>query len=323
MSNQSIDRLTVLGAGVLGTQIAWHSAVMGKTVVLYDKFEESVERSKKSMSGLFRAYQKDDFNIEDLESARERLSFSTNLAAAVEQAGLVIESVPEVIEVKKEVYAEMASLLKPDTIIATNSSTLLPRYFAEDTGRPDRYAALHFANVIWKTNLAEVMGHPGTSDETLEALTRFSIEIGMVPIPVAREQNGYVLNTWLTQLMESSLSLVVKGVCTPEDVDRTYLIANRGASTGPFGMLDVVGMRTVYNITHHWATVLGDEGRMKQAEWLKTNYLDKGYLGIESGRGVYIYPNPAYKNEDFLKVPSLDEVKAIAARARLTSSPKA
>ena len=86
----------------------------------------------------------------------------------------------------------MAPFLQPHTVLATNSSTLLPRDFAEATGRPQKYCALHFANLIWALNLVEVMAHPGTSEETLSAATHFAIEIGQVPIAVQKEQNGYL-----------------------------------------------------------------------------------------------------------------------------------
>ncbi len=121
---------------------------------------------------------------EQLTATRARLSFTTDLAAAVASADLVIEAVPEIPQVKIEVYSALAKHLPEHTLLATNSSTLLPSQFAEYTGRPEKYCALHFANLIWKLNIAEVMAHPATADDTLVAITRFAIEIGMVPIPV-------------------------------------------------------------------------------------------------------------------------------------------
>lgn len=162
----------------------------------------------------------------ELDATQGRLTFTTDMATAVAQADPVIECVPELPDIKVATYKQLAEHLPAHTLIATKSSTLLPSQFAESSGRPDQYCALHFANMIWRMNVAEVMTHPGTAEKTITAITRFAIEIGMVPIPVQREQNGYVLNSWSVPLLQASMSLVVNGVSTPEDVDRTYMIAN-------------------------------------------------------------------------------------------------
>jgi 3-hydroxybutyryl-CoA dehydrogenase len=201
-------------------------------------------------------------------------------------------------------------LLPEHTLVATNSSTMLPRVFADVTGRPDRYCALHFANLIWLMNMAEVMAHPTTSDETLTEVTEFAIEIGMVPIAVRKEQPAYVMNTLNGALAYAAQSLVTNGVSTPEDVDRVYMKMNPGATAGPFGMLDIVGMRTVHNIFRSpWSEQNGDPRQMKaNAEYIKTNFLDSGRLGLETGSGYYNYPDPAFQQPGFLDVPDVSSV---------------
>ena len=211
----------------------------------------------------------------------------------------------------------MAPFLQPHTVLATNSSTLLPRDFAEATGRPQKYCALHFANLIWALNLVEVMAHPGTSEETLSAATHFAIEIGQVPIAVQKEQNGYVLNSWLVPLLTASVALVVNGVATPEDVDRTFMIVNRGCAMGPCGMADVVGMKTAYDISFYWGTVNNDAQMLKNAAYMKERFLDRGLQGMMGGEGFYKYPNPAYSAPDFLAVPDASVVPDLVARTML------
>ena len=105
------------------------------------------------------------------------------------------------------------------------------------TGRPEKFCALHYANYIWSANVVEIMPHAATARATLETVTRFGLETGMVPIPIAVEHNGYVINTWFPALLKAAQTLVTNGIATPEDVDRTFLIANRGARMGPFGTL--------------------------------------------------------------------------------------
>src|SRR5262245_58202191 len=172
-----IENLTVLGSGVLGGQIAWQGAFKGKTVVVYDPFPEALENAKAAHATYAQIYQAQlGASAADIEATRARLTYSSTLKTAVANADLVIEAVPEVPAIKTKAYQDMAALLPPHTLVATNSSTLLPRDFAEATGRPEKYCALHFANLIWALNVVEVMAHQGTSDATLKAVFAFAIE---------------------------------------------------------------------------------------------------------------------------------------------------
>ena len=105
---------------------------------------------------------------------------------------------------------------------------------------------------------------------------------------------------------------------TPEDVDRTYLKVNPGATMGLFGFLDVVGMKTAFDILDHWGHENGDKQMLANAEYIKTNFLDKGRMGTQTGQGYYRYPNPAFQDPKFLAVPDLSSVPDIVARAKLT-----
>lgn len=313
MKAEQIANLTVLGGGVLGGQIAWQSAFCGKHVVVYDLFEQGLRNCRSAQEGYAEIYQRDlGATAEQLQATRARLSFSTDLAQAVANADLVIEAVPEIPQVKIDIYQQLAKLLPEKTLLATNSSTLLPSQFAQYTGRPEKYCALHFANLIWSSNIAEVMAHAGTAPETLLAVTRFAIEIGMVPIPIAREQNGYVCNTLLVPLLNAAQTLVTNGVSTPENIDRTYMIMNRGCQAGPCGIMDVVGMTTVWNIMNHWGSVSGDAQMLKNAAYVKEHFVEQGKLGLPSGEGYYSYPDPAYAAADFLDVPDLARAAELA-----------
>jgi 3-hydroxybutyryl-CoA dehydrogenase len=312
-----IDHLTTLGSGVLGGQIAWHSAFRGKTVVAYDVTDEALARCRAAhevYAGIYRSAL--GATDADIAQTRARLSYTTDLAAAVSKADLVIESVPEVPEIKTRAYEAMARLLPRHTLLATNSSTLLASDFAAATGRPAKFCALHFANLIWALNIAEIMAQPATDDDTLTQVAEFAIEIGMVPIAVRKEQNGYVLNTWFVALLNAAQTLVTNGVSTPEDVDRSFLICNPGASRGPMAMIDMVGMQTALNVLSYWGTRNQDEQMLRNAEYIKARFLDQGKLGLPTGEGYYRYPNPAYERPDFLAVPDKSTVPAIVALAR-------
>lgn len=315
MSN--INCVTVLGSGVLGGQIAWHTAFKGKTVCVYDISESALEQCKATHQHYAGIYMQEvGASEDDISAAHSRLSYTDELAQAVSKADLVIEAVPEIPEVKVSVYQEMASLLPEHTLVATNSSTLLPKDFANATGRPEKYCALHYANMIWRMNIAEVMAHPDTADSTLTAVTEFAIDTGMVPIPVQKEQNGYVMNTWFVALLNAAQTLITNGVSTPEMIDRTYMIVNRGCALGPVGMIDVVGMKTAYDVMVHWGEENDDDQMRANAAYVKEHFLDKGLLGLQTGQGYYHYPDAAYMAEDFLAVPDKSSVAEIVALAK-------
>jgi 3-hydroxybutyryl-CoA dehydrogenase len=312
MTQQSLDKLTVIGAGVLGGQIAWHSAFRGKQVVMYDLHEESLEHCRGAHQQYAHIYMQ-DLGASELmiEQTRACIRYSSDLPSAVAEADIVIESVPEIPEVKTSVYQELAKYLPAHTIVATNSSTLLPHQFAEATGRPEKYCALHFASMVWAVNLAEVMAHSTTSEHTLSAVTRFAIEIGMVPIPVQKQQSGYVLNSWVVPLLQSSLALLVNGTSTPEYIDRTYMILNRGCSFGPCGLMDIIGMKTCFDVSSYWGNLNNDQQMLDNAHYIKEHFLDHGRLGLQTGEGFYTYPNPSYQVVDFLAVPNLSIVPEV------------
>lgn len=317
MSNSNLGRVMVAGAGVLGGQIAWHSAFRGKTVTVYDPFPDALEKCRAAHMN-YAAIYKADLGASDAEiaAAQDRVTYTGDISAAA-NVDLVIEAVPEVPEIKTDFYTRLAGHLPGHAVIATNSSTLLPRDFAEATGRPAQYCALHFANQIWSMNAAEIMAHPGTSDATLAAIAHYAIEIGMVPIAIGKEQNGYAINSWIVPLLTASLQLVVKGVVSPEDVDRSYMIVNRGTAMGPMGMVDMIGMKTTYDVSAYWGEVLNDDEMRSNAAYIKENFLDKGLQGMMGGKGFYEYPDPTFARPDFLAAPDASVVPDLVARARL------
>jgi 3-hydroxybutyryl-CoA dehydrogenase len=314
-----IKNLTVMGSGVLGGQIAWHSAFKGKSVTVLDITEEALAACRLAHDQYAEIYLHElEASEDDIAATRGRLSYETDASRAVSNADLIIEAIPEVPAIKSAAYQNMAPLLPEHTLIATNSSTLLASDFASDTGRPSQYCALHFANLIWTMNLAEIMAHATTSEETLIQIAEFAVEIGMVPIPVEKEQNGYVVNTWLIALLNAAQTLVTNGVSSPEIVDRTYLICNPGAATGPIGIIDIVGMQTAYNIFSHWGNENNDDQMLKNAEYIQSHFIDKGFMGLPTGQGYYSYPDPAYQDEGFLDVPDISCVPELVAKVKWT-----
>jgi 3-hydroxybutyryl-CoA dehydrogenase len=296
-----IQKITVAGSGVLGTQIAFQAAFHGYDVTMYDVSGEAIEKAKGTVKKLGHAFKEDlDATQQQVDEAAAGMAYSLDLKEAVKDADLLIEAVPENAEIKTKFYKKLAKAAPSKTIFATNTSTLLPSQFAEATGRPAKFLALHFANEIWKNNTAEVMGHAETDPDIFDRIIEFAESIGMVPIPVHKEQPGYILNSLLVPFLTAATNLFVKDVADVESVDKTWMIAT-GAPIGPFGTLDVIGINTVYNVNKTAAEKTGDPLRAKAAQYLKENFIDKNRLGVSTGQGFYSYPNPAYKEPDFLE----------------------
>ena len=282
-----IKTLTVLGTGVLGSQIAYQAAFHGFAVTAYDVDSDALEKARARFArlvGIYRAANVGGAGESKAEAALENLRLTANLGDAVADADLVIEAVPELLEVKRDVYRTLADLAPAKTIFATNSSTLLPSDLKDSTGRPDRFLAIHYANNIWAQNIAEVMGTAETDPAVFDAVVDFARNSGLEPIEIRKEKAGYVLNSLLVPLLNAAAGLLLQGVASPETIDKTWRIAT-GAPSGPFQIYDVVGLGTAYNI----AASSPDPGSQAFARYLKANYIDHGKLGVETGEGFYTY----------------------------------
>lgn len=317
------QKITIIGGGVLGAQIALMSAYHGYDTTVYLRSQASVERTRPRIAryrglmledlaktkalignpmgkflyprGLVSAFESATAESVDalIAQANERfdalLHLETDLKKALEGAYLVIETMSEDPQAKTAMYEQMRDLLDPDTLLVTNSSTLLPSRFAESTGRKEKYLALHFANSIWKHNTAEVMGHPQTDAKAYDAVVAFAADIGMVPLKMHKEQPGYILNTMLVPFLSAAQSLWAKGVADPQTVDLTWKLGT-GAPAGPFEILDVVGLETAYNINQMKpnAHIEGTDENLI-GKMLKEK-IDRGETGVNAGKGFYTYP---------------------------------
>lgn len=295
-----IKNVSVAGTGVLGSQIAFQTAFKGFQVSSYDINDEALEKARERFKVLMKRYQDDNYGTkEEVEAAYDRISLFTDLGEAVKNADLVIEAVPELLDIKKDFYQKLSRVANEKTIFASNSSTMIPSQLVDYTDRPQKYLHLHFANEIWRLNIAEVMRHENTSSEVFDAVIQFAKDIAMVPIPLHKEQPGYVLNTLLVPFLKAAVQLAVDGVSDPKVVDKTWMIST-GAPIGPFGFIDIIGPNTPYNLYKGWGEE-GDELSAKVADWIKAEYLDKGRMGTANNKGVYEYPNPEYQDPDFVK----------------------
>lgn len=310
----TIKNVTVAGAGVLGSQIAFQSAYKGFNLTVWVRSEGSIERAKPKFERLKNIYlqtleamktnpaaycrgladspdvtpeQIDELKTQ-VEKAYENLTFTTDYEAAGENADLVIEAIAEDPKQKIAFYQALAPHLGPETILCTNSSTLLPSQFAEYTGRPDKYLALHFANEIWRNNTAEVMGNAGTDQKYYDQVVEFAKNIGMVPLCLKKEQPGYILNSMLVPFLMSAEGLWANDVADPETIDKTWMLAT-GAPLGPFRILDVVGLETAYNIGIMNPAAKNPTTTAGKISAKLKEMIDAGHTGVNAGQGFYTY----------------------------------
>lgn len=296
----NIKNVTIAGAGVLGSQIAFQTALKGFNVTIYSRSDQSVKHAQLLVNQLQPNYEHDlNLSKADFEKALTRLTYVTDLGTATQQADLIIESVPEKIEVKRSFYKQLSQVAPKDAIFVSNSSTLLPSDIAPSTDRPTRFLNLHFANQIWLRNTAEVMGSPKTDSAVFNTVVDFAKAIGMIAIPLQKEQPGYVLNSVLIPWLNAALKLWGNDVATPETIDKTWMVVLQ-SPMGPFGILDIIGLRTHYNIVVTEAERTGDADLKRAAAKMKAR-IDANLLGPSTGEGFYHWPNPEFTKPEFLK----------------------
>ena len=287
----AFKKVVVVGGGVLGSQIAYQVAYKGFDVTVWLRSEGSIERAKPKFARWHETY------LKDLEATKALIGTGTKLyprglvddfEKAMADADLVIESLSEDPKAKIAFYQQMAPLLPEKTVIVTNSSTMVPSAFAQYTGRPEKYLALHFANEIWKNNTAEIMGHAGTEGKYYDEVVEFAGQIGMIPLKLHKEQPGYILNSLLVPFLNAGEALYANDVADPETIDLTWSLAT-GAPLGPFRILDIVGLETAYNIVCMDPAAKDPETTPgKIAKRLKEK-IDAGKKGVCTGEGFYKY----------------------------------
>ena len=296
----SFTKITTAGAGTMGSQVAWQMAFHGKDVVVYDASPEGLQKGKAlHLEYADHFVERRGATREQIDDTFARLKYTTDLAAAVRDADLISESVPESLSIKESFWREASRLAPSRTVFTTNTSTLPPSALAGFVDRPQRFLALHFAIGVWDSNIGEVMGHPGTEAAVFDGLLEFAEEIGLVPIPIRKEQSGYVINSLLVPWCAAALELLVRGVSDYQSIDRTWMITLQ-SGMGPFGMMDRMGLGVVYHVAKLLGETTQNPVALESAGYLDEHFIRKGHLGVASGRGFYRYPNPAFEQPGFI-----------------------
>lgn len=293
----SFKNVTVAGAGVLGSQIAYQTALNGFKVTVYN---HHIDTAKKRLNALRDDYKQDVGLSDDQFDAgmANIVNITTDLKSAVEDADYVIEALPESLPLKEQFFKQLSELAPEKTVFASNSSSFVPSQLVKFVDRPKKFLHMHFANKIWRFNVAEIMGTEKTDPKVYQEVVDFARQIKMVPIELHKEQHGYVLNAVLMPLIGAALQLWANGVSQPHAIDKDWMISTN-SPMGPFMILDMVGLRTPLQMEQN--LVKAGQGEIHQVICDKLQKMvDEGHTGQESGQGFYHYPHPEFEDPSFL-----------------------
>ena len=280
-----MKKVVVIGGGTMGLDIAQVFARKGFDVVVRDIKDEIIQASEARLNkGLDKLVAKGKMDEAGKQAILDKMSFTTDLNAAAD-ADLVVEAAIENLEIKKSIFAELDAICKPETILASNTSSISITAIAAATKRSDRFIGMHFFNPATVMKLVEVIRGANTSDETYKAIYDLSVEIGKEPVEV-NEAPGFVVNKILIPMINEACDLLYTGVATAEGID-TAMKLGANHPMGPLALGDLVGldvclaiMDTLYNETHD---------PKYRASLLMRKMVRAGHLGRKTGKGFFDY----------------------------------
>jgi len=282
-----IKTICVVGAGLMGHQIALQAAVSGFKVFCVDTSEAALKKAQDfALDWLGKNQAKGKMSADEVEAIKKRLSFSADLEAAAANADLVIEAIIEILSIKRELFAKLDKICPPHTIFATNSSYIVSSKIADATKRSDKFLNMHFFNPALVMKLVEVVQGPHVSDETVETVMEVSRKLGKIPTRVNKEIYGFVANRVFSAVTQEACYMLDQGVASVEDIDNAVRFG-LGHPMGPFALLDLVGIDLEYDVRmgRYQETGLAQD---RPSPALVERYA-AGNFGRKSGNGFYDY----------------------------------
>lgn len=280
-----MKKVCVLGAGTMGAGIAQAFAAKGYEVVLRDIKDEFVEKGIKGIEkGLSKRVSKGKMAQEDLDAIMGRIEGTIDLNKAAD-CDLVVEAAVENMKIKREIFADLDRICKPEAILSSNTSSLSITEIATATNRPDKVIGMHFFNPAPVMKLVEVIRGMATSQETFDAVKEISIAIGKDPVEVA-EAPGFVVNRILIPMINEAIGIYAEGIATAEDIDKAMML---GANhpMGPLALGDLIGLDVCLAIMDVLYTETGDT--KYRAHPLLRKYVRAGWLGRKTKKGLHDY----------------------------------
>jgi 3-hydroxybutyryl-CoA dehydrogenase len=293
-----LSNVGVVGAGTQGSQIAFRCVLAGRETCLYDVSRAQLDQAlHKVRRWLDEQVGEGKSAPEEAESSWAELNPCDTLSECVATADIVIEAVPEMLELKQAVWAQIDGLAPAKTVLATNSSSLRSSVIGRDVRRKDKTFNLNFGQPA-EDDHVEVMWNAHTSAETKEAALAFLDSLGFIPLVTHKEISGFSLNRIWRVVKKEALSLVDQSYCDFQDVDRGAILVF-GWSKGPFQLMDAIGLDVIRDIELAYYAESGDES--DRPPKLLEDLVAKGHLGVKTGQGFYGYPHPEFEQPGWLR----------------------
>jgi 3-hydroxybutyryl-CoA dehydrogenase len=280
-----IRQITILGTGTMGRGVAYLAAVAGFDAVMYDVEASALDAARAAIdSNLRKAIEKGKIEASDAAAAMARLQLVPDLEPAVSGADLIIEAVPESLELKTELFGQADLFCGPDTILATNTSALSITKLSASVERRDRFVGMHFFNPPHLMKLVEIVAGERTSQETVDAVREVAEKMGKTAILV-RDSPGFATSRLGIAIGLEAIRMLEEGVASAEDIDRAMELGYNHPM-GPLRLTDLVGLDVRLKIAEYLSSTLGSRFDPPQ---LLRDKVAQGKLGKKSGEGFYRY----------------------------------
>ncbi len=295
---EEIRKVAIIGAGTMGTQIGPLAASFGYEVVIYDRDEGAFNKGLENVKDLIKKSKKvPTIPVKEWDKGIKKTKLCRQLEEALENADLVIEAIPEELELKRAVFGQLDGLAPRNAILATNSSSIPISKIESATDRREKCLNIHFYIPAMGLNMVDIMGGSKTTEETMQTGKEWIRSIGCVPLTVNKETLGFCFNRVWRAVKRETLYLWAEGYVDFRDIDRGWMIFT-GMSMGPFGLMDSIGLDVVYNIEMVYYDDTQDP-KDRPPDALKA-MLDRNELGVKTGKGFYAYPNPEFSQPAFI-----------------------
>ncbi|MCS7118807.1 MAG: 3-hydroxyacyl-CoA dehydrogenase NAD-binding domain-containing protein [Archaeoglobaceae archaeon] len=303
-----MKKISILGAGAMGHGIAQVCATAGYEVRVRDIKQDFLDRAKDAIEkNLAKAVSKGKISGEKAKEVMGRIKFTLSVEEAVKEADLVIEAVPEIMDLKKQVFAEVQRFAKKECIFASNTSGLSITELGNSTDRPEKFLGLHFFNPPVVMQLVEVIKGEKTSEETVKIAVEFVKSIGKVPVIVKKDVAGFIVNRILVPYLTLAIDDLDKGIAKPEQIDSVFL-SKYSFPMGPIELSDFIGLDILYFAGKQW-------GFLPISNALREKF-EKKELGMKTGKGFYDWSAGRPK---IAKIEGYDELRLIALMVNIAA----
>ncbi len=283
-----VKKICTLGAGVMGSQIAQLAATSGYYVSMYDIEDKFVKGGLDAIKKTLQRYfvEKGKLSQEEANALLGKVKGTTDLKEAVKDVQVVIESIPENLELKQRTFKELDELCPPETILASNTSSFKVAAIGSLVKRQDKMIGIHFFNPVARMRLLEIIRTDKTSDETFEVIKNLAVKMGREPITV-KDSPAFVANRILHVMHLEAAKMLEDGIASVEDIDKACTLG-LGHGVGPFTAVDMTNsMGIVVELGDYLAVELGERYRVSPMVRKKA---EAGELGRATGKGYYEYP---------------------------------